>query len=199
MNILAHSYLSDRTEGILIGNFVADFIKGDPAASRHGLLPDEVAGIRIHRSIDLFTDTHPEVAAVRELLYPRCHKYAGVAVDVFFDHFLAVDFTRLTGESLDEFVRYVYVTIQANADHLPLEARRMADAMIRYDWLLNYQTRAGIDRSLQGISRRAAFPSGLETVIADFDQFYDQIGGHFSYFWPELVSHVRLMRETLPL
>lgn len=197
MNILAHAYLSDRREGLLIGNFIADFIKGDPAAPRHGLSPGVVTGIRLHRSIDGFTDAHPAVAAVRTLLRPRCHKYAGVAVDVFFDHFLAVDFTRLTGESLPDFIGFVYQTIRANADSQPADARRMADAMMRYDWLLHYQTREGIDRSLKGLARRTAFVSGLDTVIADFDRYYDQIGGHFSYFWPQLMAHVRQTRASL--
>ncbi|MBC8156009.1 MAG: DUF479 domain-containing protein [Bacteroidetes bacterium] len=198
MNILAHTYLSDRNEGLLIGNFIADFVKGDPAAPRHGLPPGEVAGIRLHRAIDLFTDTHAEVAAVRTLLRPRCRKYAGVAVDVFFDHYLATGFTGLTGESLPDFVGFVYQILRANTNHLPPDARRMANAMIRYDWLLNYRTRDGIDRSLRGLSQQTAFPSGLDTVILDFDRYYDRIGEHFSYFWPELVAHVRDRRESLP-
>lgn len=197
MNILAHTYLSDRNESLLIGNFIADFIKGDPAAPRHGLSPGVVTGIRLHRAIDGFTDAHPEVAAVRTLLRPRCRKYAGVAVDVFFDHYLAVDFEKLTGEPLPQFVGFVYQTIRTSADALPPDARRMGDAMIRYDWLLNYQTRAGIDQSLKGLSRRTAFASGLDTAVADFDRFYDRIGRHFSYFWPQLVDHVRQTRERL--
>lgn len=112
MNILAHVYLSNREEELLIGNFIADFIKGDPAAPRHGLSPGVVTGIRLHRAIDGFTDAHPEVAAVRTLLRARCHKYAGVAVDVFFDHYLAVDFTKLTGELLPDFVGFAYETIR---------------------------------------------------------------------------------------
>ncbi len=198
MNILAHTYLSNRNEELLIGNFIADFIKGNPASPRHGLGPGVVAGIHLHRSIDGFTDAHPAVAAVRTLLRPRCHKYAGVAVDVFFDHFLARDFGPLTGESLPDFVGFVYQTIRANADQLPPDARRMADAMMRYDWLLHYQTRDGIDRSLKGLARRTAFASGLDTAILDFDRYYDQIGGHFAYFWPQLVEHVRQARATLP-
>lgn len=197
MNILAHAYLSDRHEDLLIGNFIADFIKGDPAAPRHGLSPGVVTGIKLHRAIDGFTDAHPDVAAVRTMLRARCHKYAGVAVDVFFDHFLAVDFTRLTGEALPDFTGFVYQTIRANASQLPPDARRMADAMIRYDWLIGYQTRSGIDRSLQGLARRTAFVSGLDTVIAEFDRYYRQIGAHFSYFWPQLVAHVRQTRASL--
>lgn len=198
MNILAHGYLSNKDEGLLIGNFIADFVKGDPAAARHGLAPPEIAGIRLHRSIDLFTDTHPAVEAVRELLRPRCHKYAGVAVDMFFDHFLAVNFQALTGEHLTDFVADFYQTIRLNIDRLPTEAARMAGYMIRQDWLIHYQTTAGIDRSLQGLAQRTLFRSGLDTVIEDFARYYEPISNHFAYFWPALVAHGQQVRASLP-
>ncbi|MFD2570376.1 ACP phosphodiesterase [Spirosoma soli] len=198
MNILAHAYLSNRNEGLLIGNFIGDFIKGDPANPRHKLSADVIAGIRVHRAIDTFTDEHPDVAAVRQLLRPRCHKYAGVAVDVFFDHFLAINFRQLTGEPLHEFTQYFYQTLQRNSARFPVPAIRMLDAMMRYDWLIQYQTAEGIDRSLKGVSRRTVYPSGLDTAIVDFERYYEQIGERFGHFWPELVSHIRQTLETLP-
>jgi len=191
MNLLAHAWLSDRNEGYLIGNFMGDFIKGDPTAERHGLLPIEIDGIRIHRAIDAFTDSHAEVQAVRTLLYPRCHKYAGVAVDVFFDHFLATQFTEITGEKLNEFVGYVYHQLRLRADRLPPRAARMAHYMMEQDWLRNYQTTAGIDRALSGLSRRTQFPSGLDTAVQDLVLHYDAINLHFLRFWPQLAAHIR--------
>ncbi len=191
MNLLAHAWLSGRNEGYLIGNFIGDFIKGDPTAARHGLLPIEIDGIRIHRAIDAFTDSHPEVQAVRTLLYPRCHKYAGVAVDVFFDHFLATQFKEITGDKLDDFVRYVYHLLQVHAARLPPRAARMAHYMMEQDWLRNYQTTAGIDRALSGLSRRTQFPSGLDTAVQDLVAHYEIMNGHFLCFWPQLVAHIQ--------
>jgi acyl carrier protein phosphodiesterase len=201
MNILAHGYLSEmtsqgRNSGILLGNFAGDFIKGNPAHPRHALLPDELIGIKLHRAIDAFTDTHPDVALVKDLLRPRCHKYAGVAVDVFFDHFLAVRFTQLTGESLGVFVAYFQKTLLNNADRLPESASRMLAAMIRYDWLTHYQNADGIDKSLKGLARRTAFPSGLDTAIDDFTAYYQTIGDAFARFWPELVVEVKQIGDN---
>lgn len=197
MNILAHAYLSNRQPGLVIGNFIGDFIKGAPDNPRHHLTKEEVAGVRLHRAIDTFTDAHPDVAAVRDLLHPRCHKYAGAAVDIFFDHFLAVDFQRLTGESLSEFVSDFYHVLTENVVRLPPAAGRMAEYMIRQDWLTNYQFAEGIDRSLKGVSRRTAYPSGLDTAIVDFTAYYDQIARHFSLFWPALVDHCQQTRTLL--
>lgn len=191
MNLLAHGYLSARHDDWLVGNFIGDFIKGDPAAPRHGLTTGEIAGVRLHRTIDTFTDAHPNVAAVRTLLRPRCHKYAGVAVDVFFDYFLAVRFAELTGELLPDFVQYFYTTLQTNVARLPRPAARMLDAMVRHDWLTHYQTLAGINRSLNGVARRTPYASGLETAVLDLERYHKPIGDHFAYFWPQLVQHVR--------
>lgn len=197
MNLLAHAWLSGRNEGHLIGNFIGDFIKGDPTAERHGLLPLEIEGIRIHRAIDAFTDSHAEVQAVRTLLYPRCHKYAGVAVDVFFDHFLAMQFNEITGDDLDEFVGYVYSVLQTCADRLPAGAARMAHYMMEQDWLRNYQTTAGIDRALLGLARRTEFPSGLDSAVQDLVIHYDTINQHFLHFWPQLVAHIQEVSASL--
>ena len=197
MNILAHGYLSSRNTDLLIGNFIGDFVKGDPANPRHNLTPGEVAGVRLHRAIDTFTDAHPDVAAVRDLLHPRCHKYAGPAVDIFFDHFLAVNFQEITGEPLAEFVPHFYQTLQNNISRLPVPAVRMTEYMIRQNWLTNYQFMDGIDRSLKGVSRRTVYPSGLDTAIEDLELYYDEISKHFSYFWPALVEHCHQTRIDL--
>lgn len=199
MNILAHAYLSGRNDGLLVGNFIGDFIKGDPASPRHGLLPGEVAGVRLHRAIDTFTDTHPDVAAVRELLHPRCHKYAGAAVDVFFDHFLAVNFEPLNQQTLFTFTRFFYQTLQRNTAHFPAMAVRMLDAMVHHDWLMHYQTLEGIDRSLKGVARRTAHPSGLDTAVEDLQRYYGQIAERFAHFWPQLAAHVAQTLVTLPV
>ena len=193
MNILAHGWLSGHNDELVAGNFLGDFVKGDPANPRHGLTPGEVAGVRLHRAIDSFTDDHPDVAAVRDLLRPRCHKYAGPAVDIFFDHFLAANFVALTGEPLPTFTRYFYESLQRSSARFPAPAIRMMNALVQYDWISHYPTIEGIDRSLKGVSRRTAFPSGLDSAIVDLERYYDEIGTRFAHFWPQLVAHCRLM------
>ncbi|AQG79270.1 ACP phosphodiesterase [Spirosoma montaniterrae] len=197
MNLLAHAWLSGRDEGLMIGNFIGDFIKGDPAHPRHGLTSGELAGVRLHRAIDSFTDAHPDVAAIRDILRPRCHKYAGAAVDIFFDHYLAADFQFFTTDSLLEFVPYFYDVVQTNQHRLPAGATHMADYMIRQNWLTNYQTLEGIDRSLKGLSRRTAFASGLDTAIIDLETHYTAIGDRFAHYWPALVAHIEAVKQRL--
>ena len=86
MNFLAHIYLSGSDPDILLGNFMADQIKGrDLSSYGHNVRN----GIILHRMIDHFTDTHVVSGEARAILRPSMGKYAGVVLDVFYDHFLA--------------------------------------------------------------------------------------------------------------
>src|SRR5213076_3593658 len=100
MNYLAHLFLAEETAESLIGNLAGDFVKG---AIGDRFPPAVAEGIRHHRRVDAFTDSHPSVAAFRRVLIPEHGHYARVIADVFFDHFLAIDFTRYWPEPLDAF------------------------------------------------------------------------------------------------
>ncbi|MFC5408290.1 ACP phosphodiesterase [Larkinella bovis] len=199
MNILAHAFLSGNDEGLIIGNFIADFIKGNPGHPRHGLSARVQRGIWLHRQIDSFTDQHPLVEAMRVMVRPRCHKYAGAAIDIFLDHFLARHFTEIAHQPLADFVTRFYRFLQHHRSELPEEARRMSGYMIQHDWLTNYQFLDGIDRSLKGVARRTAFPSHLDTVIEDLKSDYRSFEEYFRRFFPDLQAHVRSFLDANPL
>ncbi|GAB3338251.1 acyl carrier protein phosphodiesterase [Larkinella ripae] len=191
MNILAHAFLSGHDDGLIIGNFIADFIKGNPEHPRHGLSVRVQRGIWLHRQIDSFTDHHPLIEEMRVLVRPRCHKYAGAAIDVFLDHFLARHFSEIAQQPLAVFVPRLYRFLQTHQNQLPDAARRMSGYMIQQDWLTNYQYLEGIDRSLKGIARRTAFVSNLDTAIEDLKENYAIFDQGFDRFFPDLQHHVR--------
>jgi len=194
MNILAHAYLAGSDEDLIIGNFIADFIKGNPAQPHHGLSEGVQRGVWLHRGIDTYTDTHPIVEELRQVIRPRCRKYAGVAIDVFLDHFLAVHFTEVAGLALTQFAQSFYRLIERSTEQLPAGAHRMAGYMIGQDWLTSYQTLEGIDRSLRGIARRTTFPSNLDTAVADLRTHYSIFDAGFRRFFPQLQQYVASQR-----
>ena len=59
MNFLAHLYLSGDDEEQIVGNFIADHVKGKAIESYSDGIR---AGIMLHREIDVFTDSHPVFA-----------------------------------------------------------------------------------------------------------------------------------------
>src|ERR1700737_2271995 len=100
MNYLAHLFLAGDTAESMIGNLAGDFVKG----ALHDRFPPAIAaGIRMHRQIDAFTDGHPEVAAFRRVLTPEIGHYSRVVSDVFFDHFLACDWSKYSSEPIEYF------------------------------------------------------------------------------------------------
>lgn len=58
MNFLAHLYLAGNNKYSIIGNFIADHVKGSSIDLYN---PEIRQGIRFHRQVDEFTDAHPVV------------------------------------------------------------------------------------------------------------------------------------------
>ncbi|MGH9423576.1 MAG: ACP phosphodiesterase [Thermoanaerobaculia bacterium] len=162
MNYLAHLFLADSTPESLIGNLAGDFVKGRIGDD---IPPTIAAGIRNHRRVDAFTDSHPSVAAFRRVLIPEHGHYARIIADVFFDHFLAVDFGRYSHEPLDGFLSRVFATIDPHIDELPGRLRVVYPRMRDEGWLSSYQTPDGIRMSLAGISHRLSRRPQLATAV----------------------------------
>ena len=187
MNYLAHLLLAEQTAESLIGNLAGDFVKGRIGDE---VPPAIAAGIRHHRRVDAFTDAHPSVAAFRRVLIPEHGHYARVIADVFFDHFLAVDFTRYSSEPLDTFLSRVYTAIDPHVDTLPGRLRIVYPRMRDEGWLSSYQSLEGIRLALGGISHRLSRRPQLASAV----RFLDNAGTRaelerlFHEFFPDVME-----------
>ncbi|KOY85871.1 ACP phosphodiesterase [bacterium 336/3] len=185
MNFLAHIYLSGDSLKIQIGNFIADSIKGKQFES----FDDEIQkGIRLHRAIDAYTDQHPIVQQSTERLKETQKRYAPVAVDIFYDHFLAKNWENYHQEPLESFVNNFYENIQQYHDILPSEIQYMLPYMIRQNWLYNYQKMKGIERVFEGMNQRTSFQSNFLQAPQDLLTHYADFEQDFTLFFPELIS-----------
>jgi len=195
MNYLAHLYLSGNDTEVLLGNFMADHLKGP---ERHLPQPPGIQkGIALHRHIDYFTDQHAVVAQSKGRVREQFGKYAPVIVDVFYDHFLAARWEAYHPEPLTTFSQNAYRMLQAHEQHLPRGARHMLPYMIRHDWLTGYAVIPGLQRVMEGMSRRSRFDSGMEKAPDFLAEHYDQFGDEFERFFPELQQSVVRFMETL--
>lgn len=187
MNFLAHLFLSGNSEQVLIGNFIGDFVKG----KKMDAFPPEVTkGIALHREIDHFTDTHPIVKESKHRLREKYRHYAGVLVDMYYDHLLARNWKDYSDISLEEFTFSSYAIIARHINVLPEKARFMFTYMKRDNWLLHYAQTEGIKKALQGMSQRTKFASGLEHGVADLVENYTLFEEEFRLFFPDLRKHV---------
>lgn len=189
MNFLAHLLLSGKNENTIMGNYVGDYIKGKLTEERTELwVPEFTLGLRLHRFIDSYTDTHPEVRTVRHQIALKHGKAASVAVDLYFDHFLASNFQYYSNESLLTFCERMYSVISNNIELVPMAMRPMAEAMVKQHWLEEYATLQGIGKSINGLARRYAFMSSLAGAEMDLMANFDFYQARFEQFFPELTK-----------
>lgn len=184
MNFLAHAYLSPDNKKILLGNFIGDFIKGRQALNKYD--PEVIRGVELHRAIDEFTDDHPVVHESKNRLRSTYRHYAGVIVDVFYDHFLAMHWNKFHHEPLEKFATDTYRSIETFSAVLPLPFKRMLPYMISGNWLVNYQQIAGVHRALSGMATRTPYISKMEQASGDLQKYYDEFNHEFEVFFPEL-------------
>jgi acyl carrier protein phosphodiesterase len=189
MNFLAHLYLSGEDTGLMVGNFIADFVKGRSALQKFD--PEIVRGIRLHRSIDAFTDTHAVVTQSKNRLRSKYRHYSGVIVDVFYDHFLASNWSHYHTEPLAAYAARVYRLIQRFEPVLPQEVKYMLPYMIDGNWLVNYGRVEGIHRALSGMAKRTPFNSRMEEATQDLIENADEFKKEFEVFFPELVAYCK--------
>lgn len=187
MNYLAHIYLSGTDEELLLGNFIADAVKGRQAEQYS---PGIARGIRLHRLIDTYTDTHPVVGLTKARLRPKYKKFAPVIADMYYDHFLARNFEQYAPEPLPDFVQRSYTLIQRNYHVLPPRMQDIFPYMQRQNWLESYAEVAGVAQALTGMSRRTSFVSGMETAAEELVAQYALYHADFEVFFPELEQYV---------
>ena len=184
MNFLAHAWLSFQHPEITVGNVISDFIKGK---KQYDYSPGIQKGIRLHRAIDEFTDTHPATKKLKEFFRPDYRLYAGAFSDVVYDYFLANDKNEFPSASaLKDFGAFVYAIIEGHLNELPVGFQRLFPYMKSQDWLYNYQEQWLIEKSFLGLERRATYLQ--ETGIA-FKLFHENIEAMRPYyvsFFPEL-------------
>jgi len=152
MNFLAHAALSGSDDELLIGNFIADAVKGNNLVH----FPEGIRkGIRLHREIDAFTDQHPVFIRSTERLQPDYGRYSGVIVDIYYDHFLASCYADYFEEDLSEFALHVYGLMLRNYSLLPAKSKRILPYMIIHNWLVGYANFSDLQWVFNGMSRRA--------------------------------------------
>ena len=187
MNYLAHIYLSGDNEIVTIGNFIADGIKG---RSINDYSIHIQKGIKLHRSIDHFTDTHDIVKQSKKKLWKRYRHYNAVIVDIFYDHFLAKNWSNYHSTDLKEFTNNSYSIFEKNISLFPAKMRHFFSHMVKHDWLYNYQFIEGIKTVMRGMAARTTHNSGMEHSTEELVKYYDEFAYEFESFFPLLEQFV---------
>lgn len=173
---------------------LGDFVKGP--LDRAGYDEAVTHAIRLHRTIDSFTDTHPVVLRAKSLISPARRRLAGILLDLYFDHRLAVEWAEHHDTPLEAFATEVYAQLAEAAEPLPDRLARMLPAMIGQNWLVSYRSFHGLASALDRMSRRMRIVAPLEGAADELHDRRDELSAAFAEFFPDLVRHVE--RHSTP-
>ena len=183
MNYLAHILLSGSNPNVMIGNFIADSIKG----AKYTSYPVEIQkGILLHRQIDSTTDAHPAFRKSTKRLHKNYGHYSGIIVDIFYDHFLAKNWLSYSDVPLKDYSQSFYTLLRDNFQILPDNIKKMAPIMMEGNWLLIYADLEGIDRVLAGMNRRTKNRSGMDSAGEELRAFYSLFEADFKLVMKDL-------------
>ena len=188
MNYLAHAWLARHSDEAILGAILGDFVFGQST------LQDWPMSIRSeivrHRRIDRYTDDHPAVVAARGLFDAAgLRRYAGIVLDVYFDHCLARDWLRWNDVSLTTFTSRVYRVLHDHRGQLPPRLQAIAPRMAAHDWLGSYRQRKNVDAAVRGIATRLS--RNGERLIACLDVLRANetaVDAAFEAFFPDLIA-----------
>lgn len=178
MNFLAHLWLTERARLPLAGAILGDVLHGAlPAA----MPPPLARAVQFHRLVDARTDHHPRVARVRAGFPPGARRFAGIVLDLVFDHALARDWSAFSAEPLAQFADRAGHAVHDGAAWFEHAGESVPDAARFSALLQSYATPAGIDRAIRRTADRLRAPDGLLRAAAEWQR------------------HLPRLREDLPV
>ncbi|MGS0536392.1 acyl carrier protein phosphodiesterase [Pseudoalteromonas sp. SaAl2] len=187
MNYLAHLYLAKPTADSHFGNLLGDF-----GGRKHiEQLPTTVVNaLDNHYLVDKFTDAHPLVKEAKQYFSPGRKRFAGVAIDVLFDHFLIQHWHAFNTQPLCDFKQMSYGFLQQRISVMPGKMQRVVTSLTENDWFKEYETLDGVGLALDNIATRIRFSNTFTGAAEDITRHYTELDAIFLAFFPELIKHV---------
>ena len=191
MNYLAHLHLSQPYGESRFGNLLGDFMRG--VQPQDYSLPIQ-AGLANHRLVDKFTDQHPQVIQAKQLFSAQRRRFAGIIIDVLFDHFLIKHWQQFSDQPFADFEQSVYQQLSPLLSQMPDTMQHMIGSMVTQRWLGTYAGLDGTARALDNTAARIRFRHKFYNSIEEVQQHYATLETHFLQFYPQLQAHVQAYR-----
>jgi len=200
MNWLAHLLLAENDAELSLGNLLGDLVKGEKRKTLNQKLQ---RGLECHQAIDIFTDQHSVVKHSKKLISPEYRRFAGILVDVFYDHILANNWDNYSEIPLIEFTTNAYSSWTTYLDDIPSYSQAVIHRMIAENWLYSYRRIEGIESTLARISsrlnrNRKKRHYDLTSTIKDLTTNYKFLESDFHRFFPQVKSHINTWNQNYP-
>jgi acyl carrier protein phosphodiesterase len=188
VNFLAHAYLARGSDRAVLGGLMGDFVKG-PLEGRYDT--ELTHALALHRRIDSYTDAHDVVRCSRRRISPARRRFAGILVDMFYDHFLARLWEEYCNVPLEQFTASVYAVLREHRALLPERLQQIAARMAGGDWLASYRrveaVAGALDRMAGRLTRGNAMLRSGDELLAQYQTFE----ADFRLFFPDVVRFAR--------
>ena len=188
MNFLAHAFLARDDVDLMLGSLMGDFVKG-PLDDQYA--PAITRGLILHRRVDTYTDSHALVVRSRSRIKPERRRYAGILIDLFYDHYLARYWSDYSAMPLDQFTATVYARLFERLYLLPERLQRIVPNMAKTDWLGSYRSTEAVGEALNRIGTRFKRGNPLIGSIEELIANYEGLEEDFRAFFPEVVRFAR--------
>lgn len=194
MNYLAHIYLSGSEPSTKVGGLLGDFVKGPLHGEWHR---DIEIGIALHRKIDTYVDQLPEVHTALARFESPYRRFAGIYLDLCFDHFLAHQWQDYHHQPLARYCQDFYHQLTPHYEQLPARAKHFCDVAPKVGWLEGYATFSNLEPMLRNIGRRFKKPVRLDEGLFLLQRDYHQLSQEFSQLFPRVIAFADEQRQHL--
>ena len=188
MNYFAHLFLAQPNAESCFGNLLGDFRKN---VNVHALPEAVQKGLENHYLVGRYTDAHPLTISSKQLFSKQRRRFAGIAIDVLYDHFLIKHWATYSTQSLDSFKQGVFNHLLAQHQYMPERMQNTVSHMVKHDWFAQYESLTGIERALDNIAKRIRFKNSFHGAMQEIEPVLSQLEAHFLHFFPELLDHVK--------
>ena len=179
MNFLGHLYFSNDDLDLMIANLFGDSVKGNKYLNYSSKIQQ---GVLLHRKIDFYIDNHYLVKELRLELYKELPKVAGVAIDLYFDHLLAIHWNSYHYKPFESFLDEFYMHRSKYEVELNIEFRLFLERLREHKWINHYPSLYGLEQVCLGVSKRISFKNKLPEAPLVFSKHNIKIENVFHQF-----------------
>ena len=185
MNLVAHQLLSFNQPLVQVGNHLGEIVRGK---NMDKFSPNIIKGIKLHRHIDSFTDSHEIVKKSTARLHRDFGKYSPIIVDIFYDYFLIKNWNKFSNESFENFKNRCYKLLLDHKESYPEKLKYLTEALVKYDWFQKYSTLDGIEDTLKQMSVRTKFVNNMDSAVKTLYIKEESFNQDFLLFFPKIVQ-----------
>jgi len=196
MNFLAHSLMGFDDDALIAGQFCGDYVRGRDLSH----FPRAVErGIRMHRFLDIYTDSYPELQSARADIQQLPRRFSGIVVDVLFDHYLARNWTVVSKITLSEHAENIHEALANFEQVLPDSLNRFRRLLKEREILENNVYLSSIEFTLSQLASRSPRFSVLGLGQVELATIRETLEPKFETFYPSLKKAALKYIEDHPL